>query len=249
MQIKKDHIGKVIQKNYVRDLADDFMQWAFDLIEETKLINDKKIIRRKIVSSCILSFLSLEASINRLFFVTLEISIPQQGEAEKNLQKIQSLKKKWEKLSIKEKFIKLPPLISDFQFNQSVKPFILFLEFISFRNQLVHAKSWESQHSIFVTHVNLNEKNHGSWGGKILSTKSLKKKLQEYKYTGFSKTLDDLQLKDAEKSLEIACWMRQELSNSSKISQPVFNFDPPRHGVNSISGPEVMKRFITRHFA
>ena|ERR1017187_9766898 len=72
MQLKKEHIGKVIKQNYIHDLADDFLQSAFDAIEEIKLLSNKRTLRRKIVSSCILSFLSLEAGINRLFFVTFK---------------------------------------------------------------------------------------------------------------------------------------------------------------------------------
>lgn len=250
MKPKKEDVGKVFKTIYIHDLADDYLQSAFDIIEEIKIIKYERSLRRKVITSCILSFLSLEAGINGLYFISFKTSTKAQKDNTMNAPAsvVNYVIMNWKRLSIKEKFVLLPPLISNYEFDTSIKPFNLFNEFIQFRNQLIHAQPWEAEHSILITDVNLNEQGNGTWGGKTLNIKSLKDNQNEFTLTKFSKTFEDLKLKDAEKCLEIACWMRMELAKTEKVSQPVFNFDKPFNGIDAITGPAIMEKIVTRHF-
>src|SRR5436190_24361572 len=109
MKIKKEHVGQVIKKNYIHDLADDYMQSAFDTIEEIRYLGKKRSLRRKIISSCVLSFLSLEPGINRLFFATFNAETQPIVLANIPMTVIDHIKTNWRRLSIKEKFLLLPP--------------------------------------------------------------------------------------------------------------------------------------------
>jgi hypothetical protein len=250
MKPKKEDEGKVFKTVYVHDLADDYLQSAFDVIEEIKKLKYKSSLKRKVINSCILSFLSIEACINRIFFICFKPT----AETQKNItanapsKVVDYVISNWKRLSIKDKILVLPPLISNYEFDTSNKPFNLFNEFIQFRNQLIHAQSWEAEHSILLTHVNLDEKGRGTWGGKTLNIERLDNKSNGFKLTNFSKAFEDLKIDDAEKCLEIACWMRMELAKTKKVSQPVFNFDKPFKGINAITGPRIMNDVITRHF-
>lgn len=250
MKPKKEDVGKVFKTIYAHDLADDYLQSAFDIIEEIKIIKYERSLRRKVITSCILSFLSLEASINRVYFMSFKTSAKVQKDNTVNAPAsiVNYVMMNWKRLSIKEKFVLLPPLISNYEFDTSAKPFNLFNEFIQFRNQLIHAQTWEAEHSILITHFNLNERGNGTWGGKTLYIKSLNNKRNEFTLTKFAKTFESLKLEDAEKCLEIACWMRMELAKTEKVSQPIFNFDKPFNGIDAITGPGIMEKIITRHF-
>lgn len=248
MKPTKEDIGKVLKTIHVHDLADDYLQSAFDMIEDIKILKYSRSLRRKVITSCILSFLSIEACINKVFFVSFKSSEGDQQATNVPIAVATYIIANWKRLSVKDKIILLPPVISNYAFDTSAKPFNLFNDFIQFRNQLVHAQSWEAEHSISITHVNLNEKGNGNWGGRTLNIEKLGDKNNEFKLTNFSKTFEELNIEDAEKCLEIACWMRMELAKTKKVSQPIFNFDQTFKGVDAITGPDVMEKIITRHF-
>jgi hypothetical protein len=63
----KIRVGEIFSDTRTNDLSQEFIQSAFDLIEETKTY-DWRFTRSKIVTSCVASFLSIEAYINRIFF-------------------------------------------------------------------------------------------------------------------------------------------------------------------------------------
>lgn len=243
-------IGEIVSSIHTNDLSEEFIQSAYDLIEETK-IYDSRFTRSKIVTSCVASFLSIEAYINRIFFdcystssktkLVILSTIP---EAIK-----QHIKASWGKLSIKDKCITVLPLVSKKELNINDKPFQLFIEFIKFRNRLVHAKSWETEHFTLVTQANLNEKMQGSWGGKTLGVKGLK--LDDgYPLTKFSRDLSQLNVSDAEKSLEIALmtiyYIRTFIPGS--YTTPGLIFRVPKNKIDQINGPAILE-MITRYHA
>src|ERR1035437_10077521 len=127
--------GEVVSDIYTSDLSSEFIQAAYDLIEDAKT-SDWRFTRSKIVTSCIGSFLSIEASINRVFYDSFSASsktklniLPHIPEAI-----IQYIQVSWSRLSIKDKCTTLIPLISTIDLEINQKPFNLFIEFIKFRN-------------------------------------------------------------------------------------------------------------------
>jgi len=182
-------VGEVVSHIYTSDLTSEFIQSSYDLIEEAKTY-DWRFTRSKIITSCITSFLSIEAYINRVFYDSFSTSSKTKLNISLHIPEAikQHIKTSWGKLSIKDKCIILIPLISTKTLQINLKPFNLFIEFIKFRNRLVHAKSWETEETVFVTHANLNEQMKGSWGGKILNKKSLQPN-ENYPLTKFSNDL------------------------------------------------------------
>ncbi len=247
--MEKITVGKVFSDISTSDLSSEFIQAAYDLIEDAKT-SDFRFTRSKIVMSCIGSFLSIEAYINRIFYDSFSTSsktklstLPSVPEPIKLY-----IKASWSKLSIKEKCITLMPIISqkDLEINQ--QPFNLFIEFIKFRNRLVHAKSWETQSDVLVTHANLNEYGKGSWGGKRLQVKSVKLD-DDYPLTKLSRDLIQLNISDAEKALEIAFLMIFKIRSMipGSYTVPSLNFKIPKNKIDSIAGKDVLN-FITRYY-
>ena len=242
-------VGKVVSKIYTSDLSSEFIQSSYDLIEDAKTW-DWRFTRSKIVTSCITSFLSIEAYINRVFYDSFSISSKTKLNILSHIPEAikQHIKTSWSKLSIKDKCIILIPLISTKTLQINQKPFNLFIEFIKFRNRLIHARSWETEETVFVTHVNLNEKMKGSWGGKILSKKDLQEN-ENYPLTKFSKDLTQLNVNDAEKALEIAILMMLEIRSMipGSYTMPSLNFKIPKNNISSASLNTLLK-FIPRHY-
>lgn len=243
-------IGETVSNIHTNDLSEEFIQSVYDLIEETKTY-DWRFTRSKIVTSCVASFLSIEVYFNRIFFdcnstssKTKLVTLPTIPEAIK-----QHIKVSWSKLSIKDKCITIIPFVSQKELNIHHKPSNLFIEFIKFRNRLVHAKSWETEHLTLVTYVNLNEKMQGSWGGKTFGVKGLK--LDDgYPLTKFSRDLSQLNVSDAEKTLEIALmtiyYIRTFIPGS--YTTPGLIFRVPKNKIVQKNGPAILD-MITRYYA
>ncbi len=233
----------------VNDLSDSYLASALRLLEEVDSNDQCHRQNGKIVLSCISSFLSLESSINRAYFEIFKTEQIYKKPIRSGIPSVLSnyIKQNWNRLSIKEKYLLLPPLISDFEFDVNNKPFTLFNEFIVFRNSLIHSKSWETEHSILVDNIDLDENNSGSWGGSLLNTRHLEDKADPYPLTDFSIDISKLTRSDAEKSLEIACLLRLKLFEHTKTTFPNFHFDPPRNGEHVVMGEDVLNYF-TRHF-
>lgn len=242
-------VGEVVSKIYTNDLSSEFIQSSYDLIEEAKTY-DWRFTRSKIVTSCITSFLSIEAYVNRVFYDSFSINSKTKLNILSHVPEAikQHIKTSWGKLSIKDKCIILIPLISTKTLQINQKPFNLFIEFIKFRNRLVHAKSWETEETVFVTHANLNEQMKGSWGGTILSKKSVQPN-ENYPLTKFSSDLTQLNINDAEKALEIAILMILEIRSMipGSHTEPGISFTIPKNNISwtSLNG---LLNFITRHY-
>jgi hypothetical protein len=245
----KIKVGELFSDTRTNDLSEEFIQSAYDLIEETK-IYDWRFTRSKIVTSCVASFLSIEAYINRIFFdcysassKTKLVILPSIPEAIKL-----HIKASWSKLSIKDRCIIVIPLISKKELNINDKPFNLFIEFIKFRNRLVHAKTWETEHLTLVTHVNLNEKMEGSWGGKTLDVKSLQLN-GTYPLTKFSEDLSKLNINDAEKALEIALTTIYHIRTfiPGSYTTPGIAFRVRKNNIDYANGPNLLN-MITRYY-
>jgi hypothetical protein len=245
----KIRVGEIFSDTRTNDLSQEFIQSAFDLIEETKTY-DRRFTRSKIVTSCVASFLSIEAYINRIFFdcysassKTKLIILPSISEAIK-----MHIKASWSKLSIKDKCIIVIPLVSKKELKINDKPFNLFIEFIKFRNRLVHAKSWETEHLTLVTGVNLNEKMQGSWSGKPLDVKSLQLE-DNYPLTKFSRDLSKLNIRDAEKALEIALMTIYHIRTfiPGSYTTPGLIFRVPKNNIDYSNGPGLLD-MITRYY-
>lgn len=242
-------VGQKINQVRTSDLSEEFIQSAYDLIEEAKNY-DWRFTRSKIITSCIASFSAIEAYLNRIFFdcfstnsntkLTTVDSIPETIK--------QHIKASWQRLSIKDKSIMIISLVSISEPDIHQKPFNLFFEFIKFRNRLVHAKSWETEYLTLVTHVNLNEKKQGSWAGKILDSKTLHIS-ENYPLTKFSADLAKLNVSDAEKALEIALMTIYQIRKfiSGSYTTPGLTFRIPKNKIDQINGEKVLD-MIKRHF-
>ena len=247
--MKKIKVGEVVSYIHTNDLSGEFIQSAYDLIEEMK-VYDWRFTRSKIVTSCVASFLAIEAYVNRIFFDCFSTSsktklstLPNIPEAIK-----QHIKASWNRLSIKDKCVTVISMLSEKEVNINDKPFNLFIEFIKFRNRLVHAKSWETEHLTLVTHVHFNQKGGGSWGGKRLGVKGLKVD-DNYPLTKFSRDLSQLNISDAEKALEIAFltifYIRSFIPNS--YTEPGLIFRLRKNNIDQRIGPNILE-MITRHY-
>jgi len=194
-----------------------------------------RVLRRRedIASTCVLAFLSLEACINRLFFDIFEAEPPSRPLLPSVPRAVVSyIQRTWLRMSVREKWLVLPPLVSTYSFDVATTPFTLFDEFIRFRNRLVHPKALLSRMKIRATRVE-----EGSWGGDVLEHMSdIQPSEQLFPLTRFSTTFNGLELDDAEKCVEISYRMRMALA----IELPWI---PP--GLIYEQGSEVITKFGT----
>jgi hypothetical protein len=177
------------------------------------------------MTSCVFSFLSLEAAINRVYYdifirteparISINSGIP--------IELIEFIRSAWHKVSIREKYLILPSLITDSPlcrdkspFDINKQPFNLFVEFVSFRNKLVHPKMIELTYDIEISAAEEN-----SYGGKVIGgLDAMKNPVNTFPLTKFSTTFFALSINDAEKAFEIAYRMLQSLYNKTSSVRP-----------------------------
>lgn len=216
-------IGETVTHVFADDPTDLYFGAAFSAL--IRLQDSKKVhphfrnsrLQEDVISACVLSFLSLESAINLLFYETfvtnlrtIKSSIP--GKLVQHVRR--SLNDKG--MSIRDKYLLLPPMISDFEFNPGTSPFQLFDEFISFRNGLVHAKQTSKDITIKVT-----ENSSSSLSGEVVD-QSIDATYPEQKFprTKFSTTFATITKTDAEKALEITYRMRMALYEGTLCAPP-----------------------------
>jgi hypothetical protein len=220
-------IGKKLTRMFPDDPADTYFSIAFRRMKECGRgpTMCKSFYRQQdILTSCICSFLSLESSINRLFYDIFIQSDENKRPIKQGIPQsfIQYLKQSWRRASVRDKFILLPPLISDYEFDLTVIPFSLFDEFIRFRNQLVHPKISTTTYVI-----NVEEGfEENSWAGEVISelTDALPTK-QAFPLTNFTTSFKGLVVDDAEKAFEIAYRMRMKLHMKVFAPPPILVYE------------------------
>jgi hypothetical protein len=210
------------------DPSDDYLMAAYRLL--CSVNGTDQVARQYALVSCVSSFLSLEAAINRLYYDAfircdemrrgIKASVPQAVS--------DFIRHSWARLSIKNKYLLLPPLLepTDFSFCPSERPFTLFEEFIRFRNRLVHPTVVEHSYTILVTEVTKSSESSSSWGGDLLQKQSGAVPPKSiFPLTGFATSFGDLSALDAEKALEITVRMRLALSNGVYGPTPTLFYD------------------------
>lgn len=218
------HIAVGVEKTDINsaDLTETYFGGAFSTL--IRLKNSAKLLprirelrkREDVLTVCILSFLSLEAAINGLYH---EVFILERQTVNEHAPRrsVRHVKQSWKRLSIKDKYLLLPPLVSDMRFNEDAPPFNLFVEFIRFRNRLVHAKSQTVR-----TKTRITEVDETSYGGKVIEENfEAPDREASFPLTKFSTVLSKLEQSDAEKAFEIMHRMRIKLW-STKLHPPPF---------------------------
>lgn len=208
-------VGDIHTLSIVDDPSDSYLSAAVlsllrltDAREEPRVCS---VLRRRedIASTCVVAFLSLEACINRLFFDIFEEEPPYRPLLPSVPRAVASyIQRTWLRMSVREKWLVLPPLVSTYSLDVAATPFTLFDEFIRFRNRLVHPKAMVSKVKVRATPVE-----EASWGGDVLDHMSdIKPSEQLFPLTRFSTTFNGLELADAEKCVEISYRMRMALT-------------------------------------
>lgn len=214
--------GDFVKLTLPDDPTDTYFSIAFRTMKEcengTNLVEK---IKADILTSCIFSFLSLESAINRLFYETFLRSDKGKIEIKKDIPQsiISHLRKSWRRLSVRDKFILLPPLTSEYEYDTESVPFNLFSEFITFRNRLVHPKMLT-----IVNTLKINTSDETSFHGELMN-QSLDHPQKEFILTNFATSFNELTVNDAEKAFEIAYRMRMELANVNIGLAPILRPD------------------------
>lgn len=169
-----------------------------------------------VLTTCVLSFFSLEAAINLLFHETFIAELRQVKESIPQ-RLLQHVRGSWNNnLSVKDKYLLLPPLISDFEFDSGTSPYQLFNEFVQFRNSLVHSKAKTQKTTVRITSVESS-----STGGEVLNHNIEAPTPEErFPLTNFATTYAGLTQSDAEKSFEIMYKMRIALFAGTMCAPP-----------------------------
>ncbi len=206
----------------VDDATDIYFGAAFTTLARLNRSNEihqhfrNRRVLEDVITTCVLSFFSLEAAINLLFHETF---IAKHRKVKESIPKhlLQHYKRSWNSnLSVKDKYLLLPPLISDFEFDPGSAPFQLFNEFVQFRNSLVHSKAKTQKTTVRITSVE-----PGSTDGDVLDQNIEAPTPEErFPHTNFATTFTGLTQSDAEKSFEIMYKMRLALFAGTICSPP-----------------------------
>lgn len=209
--IKEIKPGEIVKQTLADDPTDTYFNIAFRTMKECG--NGPNLVHKfkeDILTSCIFSFLCLESSINRLFYETFVRSDKGKIQIKKEIPQsiIFYLSKSWQRLSVRDKFILLPPLSSEYEYDTKSVPFNLFSEFVTFRNRLVHPKMLTFTHTVKVA-----TSDETSFSGELMN-KSLDNPPNNkiFTLTNFATSFNNLTVNDAEKAFEIAYRMRMELA-------------------------------------
>lgn len=221
--IKEIKPGEFVKQTFPDDPTDTYFSIAFRTMKECG--NGPILVgkfEQDILTSCIFSFLSLESSINRLFYETFVRSDKGKIQIKKEIPQsiISYLHQSWNRLSVRNKFILLPPLTSEYEYDTKSIPFNLFSEFVTFRNRLVHPKMLTIINTIEVT-----TSDETSFSGELMN-QSLDNPPNEFILTNFATSFNKLTVNDAEKAFEIAYRMRMELAMNVNMSlAPILRSD------------------------
>lgn len=251
----RPRIGETVRQTFPDDPADDYLSAAYRLIHEARRFTGSLAdlaVKQNALLASMSSFLSLEASINRLFYDVFE----NQSESRRSVRDdvpstvISYTRFNWSRLSIRDKFLLLPPLISansPFEFAVKAEPFSLFEEVIRFRNRLVHPRMLEHGLVVQVKEVDF-EADSGSWRGEVIehwSTAPIRQEL--FPLTQLSTSFNDLKLQDAEIVFEVALRMRVTLSRGVWASPPSLIF-VSESGVPQVKIGSSIAELITLRF-
>ncbi len=228
------------------DPANDYLMVAFRMIQNARRelgLIEPMIRRQDIMLSCISSFLSLEAAINRLHYETFET---QEGSRRKINSSVPSswvahIKKSWSRqLSVQDKYLLFPPLISDpkFEFLTTTESFSLFVEFNNFRNRLIHPKMKERL--IMVVEHRVSAPEGDSMVKEIIDEQPAGPGREKaFPLTNFATTFQGLTTKDAETAFEIAVRMRLILFYRLGALAPRVAYEKSDGSIIFNEGPEV----------
>ncbi len=225
---KPKSVGDLHDLTVEDDFADSYLSAAIlSLLRLTESPSAKgvcAVLRRRedIASTCILAFLSLEACINRLFFDTFDSEPPRRTPISSIPSTVVCyVQRAWPRMSVREKWLVLPALVSLYSLDVAAAPFTLFDEFIRFRNRLVHPKVVANKVKLRVTEIGAT-----SWSGNVVDHMSdIPPSEQIFPLTRFSNSFNNLEVSDAGKCVEISYRMRMALALGLPCSPPVLFHD------------------------
>lgn len=241
---ENNEVGDIDSHICVDDPSGDYFSIAYSNLLAAK--NDSKNLHHDIIQCCVFSFLSLESAINRAYYdifwrvdppkIPLNSGIP--------LALSNDIKNNWEHFPIRKKYLILPTLITESKYSEDkspflggVKPFSLFSEFVTFRNNLVHANMSQITYTVKVSSVDGN-----SIQGDVLSSNILGKK-QKFPITGFSTSFHEISVGDAEKAFEITYLMLNDLYKKTHSFSPIIIF-MNNEGKCEIKNPHISNKIL-----
>ncbi|MFE0554809.1 hypothetical protein ACFW1P_02590 [Paenibacillus sp. NPDC058910] len=238
-------VGEVTSLKTPEDPTSSYFSFAFRTLQTMgKHSNQVSTMfdRQDAIMVCIASFLSLESTINRLYYDIFICSDNNKREVRNNIPSthVEYIKSNWRRLSIKDKFLLLPPILSDFHFVENSKVFRLFVEFINFRNYLVHTKITESTFELEVDNIEEN-----SWGGTVRNIEHDNN--SNFKLSGFSFIHSNISREDAEKAFEITYYLLSILSKHVFTPPPYVVYVTDSNPLQFLS-EDKLEIYLKSHF-
>ncbi|WP_397332961.1 hypothetical protein [Paenibacillus sp. JSM ZJ436] len=146
-------------------------------------------------------------------------------------------------MSIEEKYKTLLKELFDFTFNQTEQPYVLFEEFVRFRNMLVHPES-----TYTTTHIEITDIRESNWSGELIGESSTsQRQVGEFRLTGFSNNFSDISLQDCQKALEIVHIMRRTLIDNRIVKPLILCLD--KNKKLSYESEDIIKDIFEQHFS
>jgi hypothetical protein len=225
-------LGEIVILTGIEDPSDMYLSKAVRYVLSIEddprpkdvFVGDRQ--REEIAVTCVLAFLSLEASINRLFFEAFEAERPTRAPLSTIPSSTLSfVKRSWHRMPVREKWLVLPPLLGPSSIEISTPLVILFDEFIRFRNRLVHPKATGTKTTVRTTNIQTT-----SWGGEVMDhSVAAPPTDQLFPVTRLTTSLNGLRGADAEKCVEIAYRMRMAVWADLGAAPPILLYDAGGH--------------------
>ena len=173
---------------------------------------------QNIISSCVNSFIALESYINKYHYELFINADSGYYNVKTPRAIMEYFRGNWKRISIRDKYILIAAIIADYEFDTKKKPFVLFDEFIKFRNLLIHPPMLEIISKIEITNID-----EILSGGIVIEEYVNKKKPKKlFPHTKFSERPDKLTITDAEKAFEISYRMIMDIYNISDKTHPLI---------------------------
>lgn len=217
-------IGDKINFNTKKDPTAHYYSIALNnyfVSSELESIDNYHSFRHNL-SCCIFSFIVLESTIWSIYFDGVNKNLETEYQYKPVLQgELLTHWRKFKKMTIEEKYKTILRELHDFTYKETESPFILFKEFVRFRNMLVHPESIYT-----TTHIEKTDISESNWSGELFDEYSTSQRnIVEFQTTGFSNNFSDISIQDCQKALEIVYIMRRTLIDNNIIKPLILCLD------------------------
>lgn len=239
------HSGDKINFNTKKDPTAHYYSIALNnyfVSSELESIDNYHSFRNNL-SCCIFSFMVLESTIWSIYFDGVNKDLETEYQYKPVLQgELLTRRQKFKKMNIEEKYNTILKELHDFTFNERESPFILFKEFVRFRNMLVHPES-----TYTTTHIEITDISESNWSGELIDEYSTSQRSTvEFQTTGFANNFSDISIQDCQKALEIVYIMRRVLIDNNIIKPLILCLD--RNNNLTYESEDIIKDLFVQHF-